>query len=63
MRVKVKDLRHIGNYAFGEFLGLIFDERGDCQAVIRPQSTGLMLTLVHPSHVEIATKEEEEEFK
>lgn len=56
-RVKV-ELRP-GMPQFGQFLGLLLDERGDTQAIIRLDHYGLMLHAVHPSKVVPVTADEE----
>lgn len=48
---------------FGQFLGLLLDERGDVQAVVRLDHYGLMLKTAHPSCVVPVTPEEEELHK
>jgi hypothetical protein len=48
---------------FGVFLGLLLDEHGDTQAVVRLDHFGLMLKAVHPSCVVPVTSEEEAAYK
>jgi len=59
LRVKVED--RPGMPQFGVLLGLLLDEHGDTQAVVRLDHYGLMLKAVHPSKVVPVTPEEEEE--
>lgn len=61
MRVKVED--RPGMPQFGVLLGLLLDERGDTQAVVRLDHYGLMLKAVHPSKVVPVTPDEEETYK
>jgi hypothetical protein len=60
-RVKVED--RPGMPQFGVFVGLLLDEHGDTQAVVRLDHYGLMLKALHPSKVVPVTPEEEEAFK
>ncbi len=60
-RVKIED--RPGMSQFGVFVGLLLDERGDTQAVVRLDHYGLMLKALHPSKVVPVTPEEEEAFK
>jgi hypothetical protein len=48
-----------GVQQFGYFVGLLVDERGDTQAVVRLDHYGLMLHMTHPSNVVPTTFEEE----
>lgn len=48
---------------FGQFLGLLLDERGDTLAIVRLDHYGLMLKSVHPSCVVPVTPEEEAAHK
>lgn len=61
LRVKVETRPNMPQ--FGWFVGLLLDERGDTQAVIRLDHYGLMLKAVHPSKVTPVTAEEEEAYK
>lgn len=61
MRVKVDNLGKTPT--FGMFLGLIRDERGDVNAVVRQDHYGFMLAAFHPSRVTPVTPEEEETYK
>lgn len=45
---------------FGELVGLLVDERGDTQAIVRCDGYGLMLKALHPSKVTPVTPEQEE---
>ncbi len=40
-----------------EFLGLLQDEHGDYQAVLRFDGSGMCLTAIHPSRVRLIRKE------
>lgn len=61
MRVKVEDRPNMPQ--FGAFVGLLLDERGDTQVVVRLDHYGLMLKAVHPSKVTPITPEEEANYK
>lgn len=61
LRVKIEDRPNMPQ--FGAFLGLLLDEHGDTQAVIRLDHFGLMLKAVHPSRVVPVTAAEEELHK
>jgi hypothetical protein len=61
MRVMVED--RPGMPQFGVVLGMLLDERGDMQAVVRLDGYGMMLKAVHPSKVTPVTPEQEEAYK
>lgn len=42
MRVKIANPRSVGGYEFGEFLGILLDERETVQAVVRIDGYGLI---------------------
>jgi hypothetical protein len=60
-RVKVED--RPGMPQFGVLVGMLLDERGDMQAVVRLDHFGLMLKALHPSKVTPVTPDEEETYK
>jgi hypothetical protein len=61
MRVKLEERPNMPQ--FGEFVGMLIDERGDTQAVVRCDGYGLMLKTFHPSKVVPVTAEQEELHK
>ncbi len=61
MRVMVED--RPGMPQFGVVLGMLLDERGDMQAVVRLDHYGMMLKAMHPSKVTPITPEQEENYK
>jgi hypothetical protein len=48
---------------FGVLVGMLLDEHGDMQAVVRLDHFGLMLKALHPSKVTPVTPDEEEAHK
>jgi len=61
MRVKIEERPNMPQ--FGEFVGMLVDERGDTQVVVRCDGYGLMLKALHPSKVAPVTNEQEELHK
>jgi hypothetical protein len=61
VRVKTED--RPGMPQFGVLVGMLLDERGDMQAVVRLDHFGLMLKALHPSKVTPVTPDEEEAYK
>jgi hypothetical protein len=61
VRVKVEE--RPGMPQFGVLVGMLLDERGDMQAVVRLDHFGLMLKALHPSKVTPVTLDEEETYK
>ena len=61
LRVKVEE--RPGMPQFGVLVGMLLDERGDMQAVVRLDHYGLMLKALHPSKVTPVTPDEEETYK
>lgn len=61
MRVMVED--RPGMPQFGVMVGMLLDERGDMQAVVRLDHYGMMLKAMHPSKVTPVTPDQEEAFK
>lgn len=61
VRVKVEE--RPGMPQFGVFLGMILDEHGNTQAVVRLDHYGLMLKALHPSKVTPVTPDEEAAYK
>lgn len=61
MRVMVED--RPGMPQFGVVVGMLLDERGDMQAVVRLDHYGMMLKMFHPSKVTPITPEQEEAYK
>ena len=61
VRVKVEE--RPGMPQFGVLVGMLLDERGDMQAVVRLDHFGLMLKALHPSKVTPVTPDEEEAYK
>jgi len=61
MRVKIEG--RPGMPQFGDFVGMLVDDQGDMQVVVRCDGFGLMLKVLHPSVVIPVTPEEEELHK
>jgi len=61
LRVMVEE--RPGMPQFGVVLGMLLDERGDMQAVVRLDHYGMMLKAVHPSKVVPVTSEQEANYK
>jgi len=61
MRVKVED--RPGMPQFGVLVGMMLDEHGDMQAVVRLDHYGILLKAVHPTKVTPVTPEQEEAYK
>lgn len=61
MRVMVDE--RPGMPQFGVLVGMMLDERGDMQVVVRPDGYGMMLKAVHPSKVTPVTPDQEEAYK
>lgn len=61
MRVMVED--RPGMPQFGALVGMLLDERGDMQAVVRLDHYGIMLKMFHPSKVTPVSPEQEEAYK
>lgn len=60
-RVMIEDKP--GMPKFGVLLGMLYDEHGDMQAVVRLDHYGMMLKTWHPSKVVPVTPEQEEAYK
>ena len=60
-RVKVED--RPGMPQFGVLVGMLLDEHGDMQAVVRLDHYGILLKALHPSKVEPVTSEQEKAYK
>jgi hypothetical protein len=60
-RVKVEE--RPGMPQFGVLVGLLIDERGDTQAVVRLDHYGMFLKVLHPSKVTPVTPEQEDAYK
>ena len=69
MRVKIVNVRSVGGFDFGEFLGLYVDNGCDrcgsdtALAVVRRDGFGLMVSLHHPSIVSAVTPSEENNYR
>lgn len=61
MRVMIDE--RPGMPQFGVLVGMMLDERGDMQAVVRPDGYGMLLKALHPSKVTPITPEQEENYK
>jgi len=48
---------------FGVLVGMMLDEHGDMQAVVRPDGYGMLLKAMHPSKVTPITPDQEEAYK
>jgi len=61
MRVMIES--RPGMPQFGVLVGMLLDERGDMQAVVRLDHYGIMLKTVHPSCVTPVSEEQEAAYK
>lgn len=60
MRIQVENIRSVGGWDFGHFVGLYLDPHGDTLAMVLVDGMGLYLQAHHPSKVRIADPDLEE---